>query len=64
MKDFIKTGVWDSEKVKEILKKELNVTSIAKEDEEELYKLSESITNKDTPSYIASQAKRKSEIYI
>lgn len=59
MKDFIKTGEWDSEKVKETLKKELNITSIAKEDEEELYKLSESITNKDTPYFLAAQAKER-----
>ena len=59
LKEYIKTGEWNSEKVKEILLKSANITSVSKEDEQELQKLSESIVNKETPYYIAAQAKER-----
>jgi len=59
LKEYIKTGEWNSEKVKEILLKSANITSVSKEDEQEIQKLSESIVNKETPYYIAAQAKER-----
>lgn len=59
LKDYITTGEWDSEKVKETLLKSANITSVSKEDEQELHKLSEAIVNKETPYYIAAQAKER-----
>jgi len=59
LKDYITTGEWDSEKVKETLLKSANISSVSKEDVQELHKLSEAIVNKETPYYIAAQAKER-----